>query len=108
MTVENPRVVDFITFDAEAGDIVLAIADPLPWDVDSAHFMALQEKLNVYLAFIESGELVERYPEAAGRRARITLMHRAPLTAVASRFLASAREVVTGAGFDLTWQHLPD
>ncbi|QOY94009.1 hypothetical protein IM543_21240 [Massilia sp. UMI-21] len=107
MSVDNPRVVDFIAVDHEANAIVLTIADHLPWEADAGHFAALQEKLNVYLAFIESGELLAAYPEAAGRKVRIALMHRAPLTVGALRLLESARAIITEAGFDLTWQHLP-
>lgn len=107
MTVENLHVVDFISIETDTGDIVLTIADHLPWDGDSAHLIALQEKLNVYLSFIESGELAASRPEATGRTVRIALMHREPLTAMATRFLDSAREVVREAGFELSWRHLP-
>ena len=107
MTVENHHVVDFISIEAETGTMVLAIADHLPWDAGSTHLEALQEKLNVYLSFIESGELVASRPEAAGRKVRIALMHREPLSAMAIRFLESARAIILDAGFELTWQHLP-
>ena len=107
MTVENPHVVDFISIDEASGDIVLTITDHLPWDGDHAHLMALQGKLNVYLSFIESGELLESRPEAAGRRVRITLVHREPLTSIALRFLGSAEEIIAEAGFGFTWRHLP-
>jgi hypothetical protein len=107
VTVENPHVVDFISTDTGTDDIVLTIADHLPWNEGHEHLLALQQKLNTYLSFIESGELLEARPEAAGRRVRIALMHREPLTAMAARFLDSAKTTIREAGFDLTWQHLP-
>lgn len=107
MSVENPAVVDFVSVDPETEEIVLTIADHLPWDEGHAHLLALQQKLNTYLSFIESGELLSSRPEAAGRRVRIALMHRDPLTSMAARFLDSAKATVTEAGFDLTWRHLP-
>ena len=107
MTVENPRVVDFVSIDPGTGAVVLTIADHLAWDGEGRHLATLQEKLNVYLSFIESGELLAACPEAAGRDVRIALVHRAPLTVVALRFLDTARGIVREAGFDLTWQHLP-
>lgn len=107
MTVENPHVVDFISIDGGSGDIVLTITDDLPWEGDHGHLMALQEKLNGYLSFIESGELLASRPEAAGRRVRITLVHREPLTSIALRFLGSAEEIILDAGFGFTWRHLP-
>ena len=107
MTVENPNVVDFISTDTETGDIVLTVADHLPWDEDHEHLLTLQEKLNRYLAFIESGEILEAYPASAGHRVRIVIMHRKALTSAAIRFLESAKAIVEDAGFGLTWQHLP-
>jgi hypothetical protein len=107
VTVENPQVVDFISTDTGTDVIVLTIADHLPWDEVHEHLLALQQKLNTYLSFIESGELLAVRPEAAGRKVRIALVHREPLTAAAVRFLEIARGIVREAGFDLTWQHLP-
>lgn len=107
MTIENPQVVDFVSIDGETGDIVLTITDDLPWDGDHAHLVALQEKLNGYLGFIESGELLASRPEAAGRQVRIALVHREPLTGFATRFLDSARAIIVDAGFGFTWRHLP-
>ena len=107
MTVENPQVVDFISIDDASGDIVLTITDDLPWDGDHGHLMALQEKLNGYLSFIESGELLASRPEAAGRRVRISLVHREPLTSIARRFLDTAQAIIADAGFGFTWRHLP-
>ena len=107
MTVENPHAVDFVSIDEETGDIVLTITDDLPWDGEHGHLMALQEKLNGYLSFIESGELLASRPEAAGRRVRIALVHREPLTAIARRFLDSAQAIIAEAGFGFTWRHLP-
>ena len=43
------------------------------WD-DSEHLLLLQEKLNSYLAFIESGEIYESYPRAMGRQLVIDLV----------------------------------
>jgi len=106
MSVENPRVVDFVSIDPDTGAVVLTISDPLSWD-EEGHLAALQEKLNVYLSFIESGELLKSCPEALGRKVRIALVHREPLSALALRFLETARGIVREAGFELTWRHLP-
>ena len=41
------------------GEIVLTMADHLPWDQGKEHWSMLEEKINRYLGFIEAGELVE-------------------------------------------------
>jgi len=63
VTVEQTKVIDFISVD-QNGPVVLTISDHLEWGSDG-HLFQLQEKLNSYLAFIEGGELLNEYPEAA-------------------------------------------
>lgn len=65
MGVEQTTVIDFIGIDPASGAVCLTIADALDWDPD--HLRLLQDKLNAYLAFVESGELLWAYPLAAGR-----------------------------------------
>lgn len=66
MSVEDPDVVDFVSI-ALNGDVQLTTSDHLEWHDSLAHQYALQEKLNGYLDFAASGELVERFPVAKGR-----------------------------------------
>ena len=62
MTIDQTGVVDFIGIDT-AGNVRLTISDHLEWDVNTKeHLFQLQEKLNCYLAFVESGEILETYP----------------------------------------------
>ena len=65
MGVEQTTVIDAIGIDKVSGAVHLTIADALEWDAD--HLRLLQEKLNAYLAFVESGELYSAYPSAAER-----------------------------------------
>ena len=59
----------------------------------------LQDKLNDYLAFIESGEIYESYPQARGREIEIQVMCRYAPVGDAVRFLELAGETVRCAGF---------
>lgn len=63
MGLEQAAVIDFIGIDEVSGVVHLTIADAREWDAD--HLRVLQEKLNAYLAFVESGELYSAYPSAA-------------------------------------------
>jgi hypothetical protein len=65
MTVENTSTVDAVGTDKETGEVRLSIFDHLPWDTE--HLRLLQDKINVYLGFIESGEIYVSYPNAKGR-----------------------------------------
>ena len=64
MSVEQTDIVDIIGTDRWTGRVTLTISDHLDWTDSVAHQTILQKKLNTYLAFVESGEILERYPEA--------------------------------------------
>lgn len=68
------------------------------------HLEVLQAKLNKYLAFIESGEILTAYPKAAHRSIRIDVVLRCPPSPDATHFLEHACAVIRAAGFDLTWR----
>jgi hypothetical protein len=103
MGVDTENVVDAVGVDKATGEVVLTIVDHLPWE-DAAHLQMLQAKLNRYLGFIESGELVSNCPDAAGRSVRIDVIcHHNPST-VAVEFLANARSVAKTYGSDLSWR----
>ena len=60
-------MIDVIGIDRQTGQVVLTISDHLDWSDSIAHQKILQEKLNRYLAFVESGEIMESYPDAKDR-----------------------------------------
>jgi hypothetical protein len=69
--------------------------------------VAAQEKLNCYFAFVESGQLYEHYPHAAGLDIviRIFLMHAMPEEA--RWFFDRTAAVIEEAGWDLEVEHRP-
>jgi len=107
MSVDNPEVVDAIGTEIATGDVVLTICDHLEWDDVESHLHLLSEKINRYLGFIESGELLENYPNAAGKPVRIDVYLKFPLPDVASRFIDHARKVAKTYGVSLIIQPPP-
>lgn len=63
MSIEDQGSVDAIGIDQE-GVVVRTLSDHLEWD--DGHLFLLQEKINTYLAFLESGEVFETYPDSKG------------------------------------------
>ena len=104
MTVEQTKVVDLIGIDRSSGEAVLTIADHLEWDAPDDHLLMLQAKINCYIAFIESGEIHDSYPQSRGRNSRIHIAFKHPLSAVATDFLESARVVCQSANIELSWK----
>lgn len=64
----------------------------------------LQEKINSYLAFLESGEIYETHPKAHGKKIEIKVIGKYALPDDARGFYERARSIVSGAGFLLSFE----
>ena len=70
MSVDDSRVVDAIGIEQQTGAVVLTISDHHDW-LDTEHRRSLlRDKLNTYLAFIESGEIYDASPNSTGRSSK--------------------------------------
>lgn len=113
MTVDDVRTVDCLGLESGSGHVILTIVDPLDWDSDQEHIRLLEQKLNAYLAFVESGEVFERLHSEIGRAVvpstpvEISILARYPMSAEGERFLGYATEEIRNAGFALTWKLVP-
>ena len=69
MSIEEINKVDFINTSNEDDELVLlAITDHLSWGEGvNEHLLLLQDKVNAYLKFIISGEMIELFPAACGK-----------------------------------------
>ncbi len=108
MAVDQPKVIDFIGVDKTTGAVVLTISDHLDWEDTTAHQLILQEKVNSYLAFIESGEILESYPAAKGRSPVIKVVSKFTPDVSGDQFLRKVKSVVEGAGFGFEFQLFSD
>lgn len=98
MAVNDPGVVDIISIDP-LGNVVLTISDHLDWAHTIPHQLILQEKLNRYLAFVESGEILESYPKAEGRPVILRVVTLFEPDASGIAFFERATKGVEKAGF---------
>lgn len=99
MSVEQTKIIDFIGVDKKSGHVILSISDHLEWQSDEEHLFILQEKINTYLSFLESGEINESYPDALNRHAVIKVCAIHEPEEKGLRFLAEVKKIVEGAGF---------
>lgn len=105
MSIEQADVVDAISLDEKTGCVMLSIFDHLDWlNEEYEHVFMLQEKLNKYLAFIESGEISGAYPASKDRCIMIEIVAKYPMSSNAEEFFGKARDIVEGAGFALTFK----
>ena len=108
MSLDDSLKVDAIGIDEGSGSVVLSILDSWAWRETLPHLAALQEKLNAYFDFIESGQLYESYPLAVGRSLTIDIVTRFPMPPEGVVLLEKASEVADELGVNVESRHLPD
>jgi hypothetical protein len=106
MTVSQSGTVDWLGLEKETGHVVLTNVDDLDWADEPAHLLTLQEKLHIYLAFIESGEVFERLEASVRGVARdtpvkVSILSKYAATPRAEAFLEQASTAFAGAGLSL-------
>lgn len=93
-----------IMSEAQTGSVVLTISDDLDWQESISHQLILQDKLNRYLAFVESGEILEHRPDAKDMSIVFRVVCKYEPDASGRAFLERARAVIEGAGFQSQYQ----
>ena len=99
MSVEQTDVIDINGTDRISGEAVLTVSDHLDWSDSKEHQLLLQSELNRYLAFVESGETLESYPNVKDRPIIFSVVFKFPPDASGRFFLTRAQAVVESAGF---------
>jgi hypothetical protein len=106
MTVEQTSVVDIAYIDRETGIVHLGVTDHLQWDGE--HLLVLQEKINCYLSFVESGEVFDTLLEAEGKDIQIELITKYKPTEEALHFFGHAEAFLRKEGIGFTHRAGPD
>ncbi|UBB89963.1 hypothetical protein J4771_01015 [Candidatus Kaistella beijingensis] len=105
MSVEQIDKVDFISTKPD-GNVELTISDHLEWNNRNEHFQILQDKLNSYLNFIESGQLGEEYPNAINKKISIRLIMKFAPDKIAVEFLENCQSIIESENVDFSWKML--
>jgi hypothetical protein len=101
--VEITNQVDIIGINKESGICTLTIVDSLEWSDENDHLLLLQEKINTYLSFIESSEVYSSYSPAKDKDFEINIRFQNSIPGSCERFLQQASQIVSDAGFALTY-----
>jgi hypothetical protein len=107
MTVEQTDVVDFAGVDEAERRVVLAISDHKSWD-EPGHIKLLQDKINAYLGFIESGQVDAQFPRAVGYARGLLVYFLCEPSAEALEFLAKVRASLSRVDLYFEWQFSPE
>jgi hypothetical protein len=103
MSIEQANVIDFMSTDRVSGYITLTATDHLEWG-SREHLLLVQEKLNSYLAFVESGEIFASYPTAKGKPIKFDIVCQFEPDEEAIRFFSLCGEAIKTAGFDFGYR----
>lgn len=106
MSIEKTNEVDVIGIDTETDMVTLSIIDTLDWSDKSSHLELVQEKINSYLRFIESGEINKSYPETVNRKVGIKIAFMYQIPDVASEVIGKASEILEQEGIVLSFEGL--
>ena len=98
MSIEQTDLIDIISIDRLTGEAILTMSDHLDWSDSATHLLLLQNKLNRYLAFVESGEIFQSYPKAQNRPIVFTIVFKFRPNEEGRAFLDKARPIVESAG----------
>jgi hypothetical protein len=108
MAIDQTNTVDSIGVDPNKDEAQLIISDHLPWNAgeerDREHMYLLQEKINAYLRFIESGEIYTAYPKARGKKAMIRLVGKYDMGAGGREFFKRIEEALLASGYVITFE----
>lgn len=67
VAIDQPNTVDIVALGKE-NTVLLTISDHLDWTDVNSHLYLLQEKVNTYLGYIESGQLYNQMEKARDMR----------------------------------------
>jgi hypothetical protein len=102
MSIDQTDVIDSIGVDPAKNEAQLFIFDHLEWNTgeksDKEHMYLLQEKINTYLRFIESGEIYEAYPKSREKALVIRLVGRYEMCESAVVFFEKIEDALAKAG----------
>lgn len=59
LNIENTDTIDGMAYEQDTSSLILLLADGMDWSDINRHLLLLQEKLNTYIWYIDSGQYEE-------------------------------------------------
>lgn len=108
MSLDNTDVIDAAGLEMSSGAVVLTIVDSWEWSDVGGHLVALQNKLNAYLEFVESRQIEDSYPLAVGRSIVIDVVNKYSPPQSVVEFLDAASKIASLHGITLRQRDVLD
>lgn len=101
MSVEQKDKIDYIGKNEDGRQLRLAISDHLDWSDEKEHLHTLQEKVNTYISFIESGQIADHYDNQKPDSVSIKIFFLHEPSKLAKEFLEHTQGVLSNISVNL-------
>lgn len=106
MSIEDTEKIDIIATRPDSHQVRLVIADHLDWSDAESHLLHLQDKVNSYIEFIESGQVLEQPNIPADPEVAIHIEFAYELPDAAMAFLRELEPILADAGIGMSMRVL--
>lgn len=103
MAIENAMVVDETHINEEAKRVFLVIVDELSWDNENEHLKMLEDKVNSYIKFYRSGQVLQLYPESEDYEVVITAVFKEELSEYAKVVASELGKSIENLGLSFVY-----
>lgn len=104
MSVLDRGKIDGIGLNKEGDSVVLMISDHLDWSDEYEHLVSLQDKINDYLGFVESGQVNEVYSKVNVNGYTIIIYFKHNPTQKCREFINSVSQMLSVNGVSLEYE----
>jgi hypothetical protein len=76
--IENTDTIDSLAYEQDTSSLILLLTDGMDWSDMMRHLWLLQEKLNTYIWYIDSGQYEEKYSNVKRIELRVSFLFEEP------------------------------
>lgn len=108
MTVQDADTIDHITLSSDGSTCNLLMIEDRPFTGSPGQNDQIMEKINTYLAFLQTGQLAQQFPDMAGKRVAVRLVcHEEPRGEALLGLLQTAGRLFAKHGADFSVEVIP-
>lgn len=106
MSIENASVVDEMGILEDNHTVQLLINDEMDWEDESKHLKCIEAKINGYLDFWRSGQILKKYPHAGDFDVHFKVIFKYKLTEYATRVMGDIEKSFAQIGIGFSYDVL--
>ena len=76
--IEKTDTIDGLAYEQDTSSLILLLTDGMDWSDMNRHLLLLQDKLNTYIWYIDSGQYKEKYPNVKSVELRVSFLFEEP------------------------------